>query len=692
MTEPAKAPSVDIWIDVLCLAALWRAWPLARSNESARVRYLNVSRTMRPLLPLVQKLFSGRLEAITNDAFELPTAEGRCLYDRVTRAYWTLWDHARPRLGIDAAAEAFAARHGTAPHKVVTHLAERLYPTFRRPAEMAELARTACADRWFLVLAGSPFAAALAESETGGTVLTYPTGLVGPQLVPRARHHSDTVIAPTYGHGSVAIAVRVAFRILGTAMAAFFVHPLLRLIPDQRQPAAAVRTTAVAVRQTQRRRHALGLSDLDWLRDATVDPHQVIFVLKDRIDNSWRRDLRAQGITVAWLTANPAALVRLLWRGEGRSALLLCPRPKGVRWGLRHAMETLRTPSHGKDRSVRLALAELAFDAAWHAHLFAAHGIRVHASMEDVNRDKMTVAVAVEQLGGITIGAHWSYRYLFECVNGRADDVLFTWGRATRDALTRRTAIERTYEVGCATDAAFRVTAPITEELVAEHGELFRLGYMDQAILADVHTGPDAHRRLWAVFERLLARHENLVILWKPKRPEEAIAEVRSVYPGIDRLLSAEGVVVVRDDDGGRARPPDVGKACHAVVGLGLSTAAMECGLAGVPALHYHPIGFPDDAFDALAAGRLVFHDDAVLFQALDDAVAGGRSLPNDPSIYDVVDAYRDGRASERMGRIASWYVKEIDGGTPRSSLHKRVSDRVAASSLLTASPPISAA
>jgi hypothetical protein len=208
----------------------------------------------------------------------------------------------------------------------------------------------------------------------------------------------------------------------------------------------------------------------------------------------------------------------------------------------------------------------------------------------------------------------------------------------------------------------------------------FVLGYMDQTHYYDVFTAPSVHRKLWLVFFSLLNKHPDLIILWKPKRVDSALSFVRSIVPHIDTIIEAGRIKITAGNEvDSRAFPKTVGAVCDLVVGLGLSTAGMECQFAGTPTFHFDAAAINDNPFARDGKDLAVFTTTVSLENSIARFMETG--APSDPErfeqLYRRIDPFNDGRAGHRAGLIVSLYYEEILSGTDRASIHDSVKRRL---------------
>jgi len=125
-----------------------------------------------------------------------------------------------------------------------------------------------------------------------------------------------------------------------------------------------------------------------------------------------------------------------------------------------------------------------------------------------------------------------------------------------------------------------------------------------------------------------------------------------------------------------RLSPGEAAVAADFCVGVDLNSATVIAALAGHRAIHLdylrvHASPFSEWAtFHHAGPDRLVFDDPEVLWDSLNRYFDQPGSEPGlgvtDDKLLQEIDAFRDGRAGERIGQYLQWYLEGLDQGKER--------------------------
>ncbi len=678
MAEPFRdAGTPVIWLDILCLPSLVALLQVADLTRFRTVQYANVSPWIRPFVPLLPRLLRLRFRQILWLDYGTRTDDDRCLYETVVERFWTFWRTVENSAVVSEAVNRFASAFGYAPVKIRKHLAERAFEILIRPIELCETARLMGTGGDRLILQRTDFLDGLRRLYPELAISDYSLRLMQVRPARRAHYYFDRVVFPSYGQSPLMRHVNTALRVIAPIATASVGAACSWFDRKQSTIRRAICKPGILVYYSQSHFKPGTPSDLYWWPHTRIRSESIIVLLRADLDAISLERLRAAGVTFAiWLNNPISALRKLLKsRAEGGDCLVLTPSVFGAIGAVGAYLSAFRLLTSFASPWVRIALAEFHNRTSWYADIYARYGIKLVWSMEDSDRDKMVAIQAIAKSGGMKIGSHTSYFSVPIAVNDHAEDVLFAWGE---DSAVRFA------EHYC--NGAFHITGnPFSDDSsVLEHErdrltdrikDRFVLGYMDQAAIMDIPMGPDAHRQMWKVFDNLMEARPNLVILWKPKNPLVALKAVRRLYPKIDEKLAVGQVVIASSPQYRRLPPIAIGRISDIVVGIGLSTAAIECALIGIPAVCFNPAGLLGNGYIAKVRDQFVFTDQTVLEKRL-KALMNGAPYDSDGAIakfLDKVDPYRDDGAALRSGRIVQAYYREISAGKAVSDIRAAV-------------------
>jgi hypothetical protein len=678
---------------VLCFRSLVRALAVARRHPNAKFAYFTHSRRFGWAVPPLKRLLGARLRQIDTLEYNDIRHNGVSVFEGVGTGFWAFLDIARADLGIAEVARAIAARFGFSQRKTEEYCVEWLYQMSRLPMEMQELARCDSGGEYILVMRRSILAGSLSRFYASSAIEWYGPGLFGTPVVPRGAYAYDIETQKSYGLGAVNRAMALGLSIISMSVtsAAIAALRLVSIGVPPRPPGDG--GARIAVYYTQPRYPGDGVSDLYWWPRSGIDPSRVLVLFKTDLPLAHRHALAADGFTAAHWATNPLALGRAMadFTRNRVPGFLICPRPTAVLGALGKCLALLRprvVPA-GLPTALRLIFMQLVFRVHWHSDLYRDLGVKLTWNLEDIERDKVVSAIALERIGGFKAGSHMSYAAFIEGHMNHVEDVFMTWGESSTRDLFRHYPNEARYVVGYPYadrpfSGLYRKGSPTTARIERDFAGKFRLGYMDQLHQNDLPTSIAAHKAIWHVFAQLLERHAELVILWKPTRPKNIVATLAPHVPALKRLMETGRVVIVEGEDThGRARPYEVALACQLVVGLGLGTAAMETAVVGVPTFHFDFSDTSTNTFAAAGRDAVVFSTGAGLMAAI-DATIEGRGDQAGQALYRIIDPFQDGNACRRTGLVMGWYLDAASQNMGRDEAHGWVRERAARSELFT--------
>jgi hypothetical protein len=224
------------------------------------------------------------------------------------------------------------------------------------------------------------------------------------------------------------------------------------------------------------------------------------------------------------------------------------------------------------------------------------------------------------------------------------------------------------FYTGYPLDYYFGEKKDASEKLREKYPGKFILSYYDNIAGNDIPHSKRMHLAIYRMFVSLLEDNGDLVIFLKPKRRKE-IKNIRKELPALDRLIR-EGRVSVFPGDTPRTKavPAEIGMASDLVVGLGISTAAIESFLAGTISFHADLTGLKDDEFGDKGLDRIVFRDTERLREAIEERIRGRNALAwhDYRDLYVDLDPFQDGMAYKRTGFVINILHKAFAEGLSR--------------------------
>ncbi|HBR15947.1 MAG TPA: hypothetical protein DD723_10505 [Candidatus Omnitrophica bacterium] len=183
------------------------------------------------------------------------------------------------------------------------------------------------------------------------------------------------------------------------------------------------------------------------------------------------------------------------------------------------------------------------------------------------------------------------------------------------------------------------------------------------------------------LFEYVLKDPEGMIII-KPKKAHNIKCLKESTYTreSLSELQRQKRVEFFEPD----RFPVEAGMVSDVTVGLiSNSAAVLECQLAGIPGIFYDSCGSRELNPDyKTGKGKLIFDDPESMIRAID----GIRNREHDQSFFtdhfgslEVKDAYRDGRASVRIGYYIKTLFDNAAAGRDRNEALSRTNQAYAA-------------
>ncbi|MBI4184350.1 MAG: hypothetical protein HY521_10165 [Proteobacteria bacterium] len=653
----AERASVTVWVDHLSLGALVRLALLALRRPVARVRYLTASPALAPLL----RALGGRVAGLGRVEYAAHRLGGAPLPEAIQGTARAFLDALRAELARDPLVLGAVRAHGLGGERLVHHLLTRAYVVVLRPIELVLLARAlAPAEAGVFLVRRSSLLPRLALHLGGPEIVAYRAPFAALGFRPRASHALDEYVALGYFCGS-------ASALAGTLR--FLVASALRAVLAGRDPAPAGAAAAnIAVHFCQHDHGRDDLTDVYWWFDSGIAPASVTVFVDDPGNRLLIDALVGEGFDVR---VRPTRLGRV--PGAGRPFAM----PAGglLRGGAAALGFLLSALARAPRRAwIAVGLADFLARHAAYVALYRGLGVRLLFQLHDLDGEKAVKAEAIRTLGGLSLAAHSSVLPLWDIVVDKVNDVLLTWGPHTRDEVYTFFPCRAAFAVGFPYGYTFAALRPAARALRARFPGRFLLCYLDQNLQADIATPLGAHLAAWRVLLAVLARHREATLLWKMKKPQEAtLAALLPRLPALARLL-ADGriVVVARDQEGRRRRPAEAGLAADLAVGLGVSSAAAECAFAGIPALHFEPVGLAANGFVRSASGSALLADEAALQEAIEAAIEGrfAGHAQAARAAHARLDPFQDGRGHLRTGVVIAALQRALaQGAGPEAAL-----------------------
>ncbi|MFH1877221.1 MAG: hypothetical protein ABH883_00230 [Candidatus Omnitrophota bacterium] len=646
---------ITIWIDLLCAGSLLRALFLARKYRVRKIRFINKTRFLGNIYARALEALTGRpaLQVVDITAAE-ERLNGYSLYELIQRRITDTLNEWVKTADVNARISRYCRAYGYNPVKFREHMRERAYPLLFRIVEISTFAeKDPGLDNAVFVLKRTPLKKIVSDVLRLGRVYYYPAFLpFNGRVEDRPGSYYDPHFKREYYGGGVFHFYTLFFFWISSS-----VNGLLgRLFGRKGGDAGgeAGHASNIGVELIRSRIRLDQINDLFWLKDSGIETRAVIGIEFENYDEVSRRILDGLSIKTYRLFRHPwRALIQLLSYSRGRARLGVAV--TDPLYFFRTFPPVTRAAgcifSFGTENWTRLQEADFRVREIFWRGVYARLGIRLLWSMQDIDSDKLAKAQALEKLDGFFSGSHWSKFVPCRVDNQKCYDLFFPWSDYFTENLFLYPSVEN-FNVGYLLDYYFEARRVEAEELRGKYGGKFILSYMDNIMRDDIMHSRGFQMKIHSLLVRLLEEYDGLVCFLKPKR-KETLEEIMSAIPEL-RAYADKGRVVVFLGETSREKavPAVIGMASDLVLGLGISTAAIESFFAGTVSFHIDLTEFVDIEFARKGKGAVVFNDMGSFEKAVRARIEGRDDMGyrEYDKYYEGLDRFRDGMAYRRVG------------------------------------------
>jgi hypothetical protein len=282
--------------------------------------------------------------------------------------------------------------------------------------------------------------------------------------------------------------------------------------------------------------------------------------------------------------------------------------------------------------------------------------------MMDIDKDKLVKVQAIKDLGGLSLGSHYSNYPLQTQITQKCQDVLFTWGPHFIEDGYFSYPHQAIYKTGYISDHYFNDKKNKSDFLRKQYPEKFILSYHDNVMANDLPYSCTMQLQIHQMIISLLLRYKILQVFLKPKR-RFTLKRILKELPELQIYID-EGRITVFYGDTPQTKmaPAEIGMASDLVLGLGISTAAAECCFSGTVSFHADLTGFNRNSFANNGDGKIVFRDIISLKKAIERQITGGGITVDECREYHrVLDPFQDGQAYKRISFVMKRLQESLD-------------------------------
>ncbi len=334
------------------------------------------------------------------------------------------------------------------------------------------------------------------------------------------------------------------------------------------------------------------------------------------------------------------------------------------------------------NRKIRMwefaSLISVLYHACLYEAVFSDSNVKVHFSLME-GEQLVASTLAANVTGAVNIGNHWSNYPSVWIDHGKTHDIYFAWGPFYRQFL------ERDYYLfkyilysGYPYDYSFKNSREKALQLqtsLRHKGAQFIISFFDEAYTKDDCF---SKRNFEDIYRHLLAglfRDPSLGLIIKPKRAEYYHTHLTDIFYRIKKAQGTGRCIFLNEAE----LPNMAAQASDLAIGLGVvNTAALEAALAGIPtvALNYGHMNF--HPFYKMGLGKIVFEDIESLMphirQFRDSESQNG--FANYSYWLDQIDPFKDGKASQRIGRYIKWVFDEMCQGMDKTKAIEQANEK----------------
>ena len=428
---------------------------------------------------------------------------------------------------------------------------------------------------------------------------------------------------------------------------------LIHLFTKNKKP----RSESLGVRQLQRKVRKFEINDLYWLWDQDIQ-FNVIHIEQYALDEVSIKLLEENNVHRVRICKNLRDLIDV--RRDARIVVASGNLSCSLRLLLKSMMSLFRLviPSNWSYQSI----VEQGFTLKvyfWQS-IYKSLNIKILWTMADMPIGLLPEAQALRNIGALQAGSTWSYHPFADRVVKKNLDIFFHWGAAHQEIFSNPVGPKSEHDVlsGFPLDYYFNHYKEWAEETKKKFGNKFVLAFIDNIHATNGLYSYDTYRILHYLLLRILESHTDVVVLLKPKR-ENVLDKFLSEHPRVrEKVDSGRMQVFAGAEEFDKFPPAAVGLVSDLVIGMGFSTATIECGFAGTPCMFYDENRIRSNALFKCGENEFVFTCIEELERAIDRAILDRQYLVS-LSVklalaFKAIDPYRDGKGHARVAAILS--------------------------------------
>ena len=669
---------IEVWVDLLCWESVL-AILFSRKFRVRKIIYFQASKLFTPFLFIFQILIKVDLEQSKNFVMSEEHLGGITAYEILHNRLNSILESVSNQWTLHSKVCNFVKKNGYNLIKVREHLKEQAFYYIYRPIEMGVVSeiRSDKGNRCF-VFRRTPFSNILINEFNNDELLFYRNFFSCYFLIiNRKDYYYDKVIFNSYYPGCS----RMFFGEIIHWFRAFIKAVLCRVFSDHRKILLKDQQTNIGIEQSLNKIRLDERNDIFWMEDSEIDPKSVYFLEHDRLDLVSQKVLSSFGIQRVRVNVHLWFWFEKLFKRNNGEAVTIDVTSDIVSvfrtlWPILLASKISFRCNEGS--WIDFQLASYKYRTICWQSIFKELNIKILWAMLDIDRDKLVKAQALENIGGIYTGSHWSKIELFVVLAQKTYDVFFTWGLHFVKNIYNSYPYLGVFIVGYIYDYCFIKQQKRAKSLKDSHSGKFILSYMDEVVSNDIPFSQNMQIMIYNMLISILEKNNHLCLFLKPKK-KYGYDKIVEKVPQIKSFIKKGRIkVFFGGTTDTKEVPAMVGMASDLVFGLGIRTAVAECYFAGALVFNADLAGFVHNEFSNKGLNKIVFRDTNSLKEAIQEIIDNGSMGKHFEykKYYSSLDPFQDGKAYRRIAFV----LKELQGlfneGFSREDAVRRVQER----------------
>lgn len=304
----------------------------------------------------------------------------------------------------------------------------------------------------------------------------------------------------------------------------------------------------------------------------------------------------------------------------------------------------------------------------WEA-IYRNSSVKVLWTMADMQISLLPEAQALTKLGALQVGSTWSYYPFVDREIRKSLDVFFFWGVAHNQMFSNQSGVREGQFLltGYPLDYYFPYYTSWARQTKKQFEGKFILAFIDNIYADNGNYSYNIYRNLHLMLSRIVNKYNNVIILLKPKR-KQILDNFLNRHPEIMSQVQQGRICIYAGGSEVEKFPPAaVGMISDLVIGMGYSTAALECFFAGSTCVFFDQCRITSNIMFEYGKDKFVFSEIECLEEFVARAVVDTATLAFARRELEVcskiIDQYQDGDAKERVASFLSGLFHESVAG-----------------------------